>query len=135
VTYEVEVERILNYHSSVLRVSFAIIDRDEDDIRRWNYSLVPSKGNLFKVMSTVSAIVKKELELIEFPVKTLKFSASPDKDKGGKVTQDKGKEQRRSLYSAYITKAMPGIKQEDPDSFDLTGTELYKQKLKSYRPE
>ena len=94
------------------------------------YNMVPSKGLLFRVMSTVAAIVKQELELIQYPVPYLKFDPSSGKGGEGEEIDNRGARQRSKLYQQYIMKSMPGIEPEGTTLYNLTGTEIYKQKSK-----
>ena len=70
--------------------------------------IVVNKGEMYKVMSTITAIIKHYVK--KFKAKAIMYSPSKKSDEEDFGTQ------RDNLYKAFITKAIPGIKFEKEGS-------------------
>jgi hypothetical protein len=75
---------------------------------RSSAKIVVNKGELYKVMSTITAIIKHYIK--KFKAKAVMYSPSKKSD-----DEDFGT-QRDNLYKAFINKAIPGIKFEKEES-------------------
>jgi len=83
--------------TNILSVRFYIPDEDDPDIERDN--IVANKGELFRVMATVTAIIKKDLQ--DHPeIDTITFTPAK---KEGETTNIS----RLNLYIRYIKNAYP----------------------------
>ena len=71
--------------------------------------IVVNKGELYKVMSTITAIIKHYIK--KFKAKAIMYSPSKKSDEEDFGTQ------RDNLYKAFISKALPGVKFEKNSNF------------------
>ena len=83
--------------TNILGVRFYIPDEEDPDIERDD--IVANKGELFRIMATITAIVKKDLA--DHPeIDTITFT--PAKKKGETINVS-----RLNLYTKYIKNAYP----------------------------
>jgi len=83
--------------TNILSVRFYIPDEDDPDIERDD--IVANKGELFRVMATVTAIIKKDLQ-DHREIDTITFTPAK---KEGETTNVS----RLNLYTRYIKNAYP----------------------------
>ena len=77
---------------NILHITFHVVDEDSDDDE--NYDIVTNSGELFKVMSTITSIVKKDLE--QHPeINTLEFFPAVKQEETNNIA-------RLNLYLKYI---------------------------------
>jgi len=99
-TVELRYADLDNYNedtSNILGVRFYIPDEEDPDIERDD--IVANKGELFRIMATVTAIIKKDLK--DHPeVDTITFTPSK---KEGETTNIS----RLNLYTRYIKNVYP----------------------------
>ena len=97
-SYTVELQyEFLDGSQNVLGVRFYVSDEEEPDIERDD--IVTNKGELFKVMATVTAIIKKDIQ--NHPeIDTITFTPSK---KEGETTDVS----RLNLYTRYIKHEFP----------------------------
>lgn len=113
-TVELQYEDLDNYDgdsNNILGVRFYIPDEEDPDIERDNIAV--NKGELFRVMATVTAIIKKDLK--DHPeVDTITFT--PAKKEGETVNIS-----RLNLYTRYIKNAYPNatISAKDRGSIEV----------------
>lgn len=88
----------INTASEDRYITISVMFKTEDG----DFSDVTNKGEQFKIMATVIAIIKKAIELLEEegkpPVKIIEFA--PEKN-------DESDNRRANLYKAYIQKQLP----------------------------
>lgn len=99
-TVELHYEDLDNYDNdpnNILGVRFYIPDEEDPDIERDD--IVANKGELFKVMATVTAIIKKDLK--DHPeVDTIVFTPAKKESETTNIS-------RLNLYMRYIKNAYP----------------------------
>ena len=99
-TVELQYADLDNYDediTNILGVRFYVVDETDPDIERDD--VVTNKGELFKVMATVTAIIKKDLQ--DHPeIDTITFTPAK---KGSETTNIS----RLNLYTRYIKNAFP----------------------------
>jgi hypothetical protein len=79
-----------------LDIEFRVTDEDG----HYHTDLVTNKGELYRVMATIVAIIKKDIEEHDY-ITTVTFT--PEKRKG----KDKESNVRGQLYARYVKHAMP----------------------------
>jgi hypothetical protein len=91
----------------VLMIDF---HRDDQmwDLHSTKYERVNSREYMFRLMSTIMKIIKKEVA-DDLDINTLAYYPVDDDRKAGAT--DMAHSQRHKLYQAYIKKAFPGAKQ------------------------
>jgi len=98
-----------------------------------SYKIVVNKGELYKVMSTITDIIKHYVE--KFKAKAITYSPSK------KSSEEDFGTQRDNLYKAFISKAIPNIKfEKDKESIvailpDTQINEVGEANLKPYKWE
>lgn len=99
-TVELQYADLYNYDedaTNILGVRFYVVDEDDPDMERDD--VVTNKGELFRVMATVTAIIKKDLQ--DHPeIDTITFTPAK---KEGETTNVS----RLNLYIRYIKNAFP----------------------------
>jgi hypothetical protein len=96
--YTVELQyEFLDGSQNVLGVRFYVSDEEDPDIERDD--IVTNKGELFKVMATVVAIIKKDIQTHP-EVDTLRFIPSKKEGESSNVS-------RTNLYMRYIKHEFP----------------------------
>ena len=99
-TVELQYADLDNYDedaTNILGVRFYVADEDDPDMERDD--VVTNKGELFRVMATVTAIIKKDLQ--DHPeIDTITFTPAK---KEGETTNVS----RLNLYTRYIKNAFP----------------------------
>jgi hypothetical protein len=88
----------------VLEIDFYSLNEDEPDIPDFQPTNLGLEV-MFRVLTTIKAIVKDYLERFGFSIKALVYSASAHK-MGGATSLKKAK-QRNNLYLTYIKKLFP----------------------------
>jgi len=92
-------------------VSFAIVDDNKLGI--WNYEKETGEQDVYKILSTITAIVKEDLK--NNPADILTFSPSKRKDKD----TDPLDNVRTNLYTRYIKAEFPKSKVEGDEYGDI----------------
>ena len=77
-------------------------EEDEDDVPVWSSSIVVNQGEIYRVMSTITDIIKNLIK--EFP-DSRKLSFTPSLSKIGNIDNQRGE-----LYKAYVRKQIPQAK-------------------------
>ena len=106
--YTVELEEEVNdEYGMVLYINFGVVD--EDDITAGsNQNVVTNKGEQYRVMNTVAAIVKEDLAINSY-IKYITFNPA-------KRNKDVSSNARHKMYMKYIQGRLPNAKEiEDPN--------------------
>jgi hypothetical protein len=106
--YMVELEEEVNdEYGMVLYINFGVVD--EDDITAGsNQNVVTNKGEQYRVMNTVAAIVKEDLAINSY-IKYITFNPA-------KRNKDVSSNARHKMYMKYIQGRLPNAKEiEDPN--------------------
>jgi hypothetical protein len=111
--YEVRVETIGGspMEPVIARVGFGVID-GTDDI---SYVKQTGENDVYKIMATVTAIVKQDLKSNDADV--IEFSSSKRRNKG--VDEDPMSNVRTQLYSRYIKGQFPNAEVQFDDYGDV----------------
>lgn len=111
---------------NALQIQFYTIDEEDSDIQ--DYGKVTNSGEMYRVMATVAAIVKKDLK--NHPeINTLEFSAA-------KKTHEVENISRLNLYLKYIKHYFPNAKIEQgrrPQDAKVHLTEVGESNLQPYK--
>ena len=99
--YEVKVETYKE--DGISRVGFSVIDKETGDT---SYEYQTGENDVYKIMSTITAIVKKDLE--DNPADIIEFT--PSKRQDGNKDEDPMANVRTQLYSRYIKSQWPNAK-------------------------
>jgi len=78
------------------------VSAEEDDVPVWSSSIVVNQGEIYRVMSTITDIIKNLIK--EFP-DSRKLSFTPSLSKIGNIDNQRGE-----LYKAYVRKQIPQAK-------------------------
>jgi len=125
IEYRVYLEPTDSYESlKDYSISFAAKGTGKDDW--WSFETVHSKGELYKVMSTVVSIIKDFLKANQYVTK-LTFSPS------SKDGEDNIDNQRAKLYSAFIKRQIPNAEVISDDDAKLITIKLPKKFKNSLR--
>jgi hypothetical protein len=117
--YIVELEEEENEkYGMVLYIDFGVVD--EDGITAGsNQNVVTNKGEQYRIMNTLSAIVKEDLAINQY-IKYITFNPSkrklPNPISGKEKDADISSNARANLYTKYIKGRLPNAKEiEDPN--------------------
>ena len=110
--YEVKVETFYRGPMSpvIARVQFGIVGEDGDI----SYDAQTGENDIYKIMATIVAVVKKDLESNHADI----INFSPSKRQGDK-DQDPMSNVRTQLYSRYIKGQFPNAEVEADDYGDI----------------
>jgi hypothetical protein len=117
--YVVELEEEENdEYGMVLYINFGVVD-EEDITMGSNQNVVTNKGEQYRVMNTIAAIVKEDLTINSY-IKYIAFDASkrklPNPISGKERDADISSNARAKLYIKYIKGRLPNAKEiEDPN--------------------
>jgi hypothetical protein len=106
--YTVELEEEVNdEYGMVLYINFGVVDQD-DITAGSNQNVVTNKGEQYRVMNTVAAIVKEDLAINSY-IKYITFNPA-------KRNKDVSSNARHKMYMKYIQGRLPNAKEiEDPN--------------------
>ena len=104
--YTVEIEEFIIDDKTRISIKFHIPSEEDPDIE--DYAATPNKGELYRVMATITNIIKKELE--ENP-EIFQISFKPEKRKKDTNTNIG----RLNLYKRYFEKQFPGVEFKEED--------------------
>jgi hypothetical protein len=108
--YKVELmEEVDDDLGMVLYITFGTYNKDEedDDFGEPNQNVVTNKGEQYRVMNTIAAIIKEDLAINQY-IKYITFNPA-------KRSKDVNSNAREKMYMKYIQGRLPNAKQiEDP---------------------
>jgi hypothetical protein len=108
--YKVELmEEVDEEYGMVLYITFGIYNKDEedDDFGEPNQNVVTNKGEQYRVMNTIAAIIKEDLAINQY-IKYISFNPA-------KRSKDVNSNARQKMYMKYIQGRLPNAKEvEDP---------------------
>jgi hypothetical protein len=108
--YKVELmEEVDDEYGMVLYINFGTYNEDEegDDFGGPNQNVVTNKGEQYRVMNTIAAIIKEDLAINQY-IKYITFNPA-------KRSKDVNSNAREKMYMKYIQGRLPNAKQiEDP---------------------
>ncbi len=109
--YTVELEEEVNdEYGMVLYINFGVVD--EDDITAGsNQNVVTNKGEQYRVMNTVAAIVKEDLAINSY-IKYITFNPA-------KRNKDVSSNARHKMYMKYIQGRLPNAKEIDDPNYPI----------------
>jgi hypothetical protein len=109
--YKVELmEEVDDDLGMVLYITFGTYNKDEedDDFGEPNQNVVTNKGEQYRVMNTLAAIIKEDLAINQY-IKYITFNPA-------KRSKDVNSNAREKMYMKYIQGRLPNAKQiEDPN--------------------
>jgi hypothetical protein len=109
--YKVELmEEVDEEYGMVLYITFGIYNKDEedDDFGEPNQNVVTNKGEQYRVMNTIAAIIKEDLAINQY-IKYISFNPA-------KRSKDVNSNARQKMYMKYIQGRLPNAKEiEDPN--------------------
>jgi len=109
--YKVELmEEVDEEYGMVLYITFGTYNKDEedDDFGEPNQNVVTNKGEQYRVMNTIAAIIKEDLAINQY-IKYISFNPA-------KRSKDINSNAREKMYMKYIQGRLPNAKQiEDPN--------------------
>jgi hypothetical protein len=109
--YKVELMEEVDYDlGMVLYITFGTYNKDEedDDFGEPNQNVVTNKGEQYRVMNTIAAIIKEDLAINQY-IKYITFNPA-------KRSKDVNSNAREKMYMKYIQGRLPNAKQiEDPN--------------------
>ena len=101
-------KRVLD--DTVLEINFGVIDPETD---KPDANIITNKGDLYKVMNTVVAIVKEDIQNHD-DIKYIAFNATARKGKDKKSSNI-----RANLYTKYILNRMPNAEIIENNIYDV----------------
>jgi hypothetical protein len=109
--------------STVLIVTFGVIDESDDtNSVGSNQNIVTNKGELYRVMNTVTAIVKEDLAINQY-IKYIAFNPAKRTTTNPKSTKvrdtDLSSNSRANLYTKYILGRLPNAEIIPNNMFDV----------------
>lgn len=108
--YQVDLEEIEDgEYGMVLNINFGVVD--EEELTGPIQNLVTNKGELYRVMNTVAAVIREDLAINQY-IKYITFNpAKRDKDTESNA--------RGKLYMKYIQGRIPNAKEVQSDRFPI----------------
>jgi hypothetical protein len=108
--YQVDLEEIEDdEYGMVLNINFGVVD--EEELTGPIQNLVTNKGELYRVMNTIAAVIREDLAINQY-IKYITYNpAKRDKDTDSNA--------RGKLYMKYIQGRIPNAKEVQSDRFPI----------------
>jgi len=100
--FKYEVNIVTNKEDAISRVGFGVIN---DETGELSYEKQTGEQDVYKIMSTITAIVKEDLKTNPYQIDTIEFT--PSKRKDNTTDKDPTSNVRTKLYSRYIKGQFP----------------------------
>lgn len=109
--YQVDLEEIEDdEYGMVLNINFGVVD--EEELTGPIQNLVTNKGELYRVMNTIAAVIREDLAINSY-IKYITFNPAKRQDK------DTDSNARGKLYMKYIQGRLPNAKEVQSDRFPI----------------
>jgi len=109
--YQVDLEEIEDDEfGMVLNINFGVVD--EEELTGPIQNLVTNKGELYRVMNTIAAVIREDLAINSY-IKYITFNPAKRQDK------DTDSNARGKLYMKYIQGRLPNAKEVQSDRFPI----------------